>query len=75
MYDYYIVEVFFVFFGCWCFFWGCWGIVGEVVLEEGDIFNIFIGIFCGFENIGIDYGMIMVIFGGDDVGGGVMWVL
>lgn len=69
-----MVEVFFVFLGCWWFFWGCWGDVGEVMLESGDIFNILIGIFCGFENIGIDYGMIMVIFGGNDVGGGVMWV-
>jgi hypothetical protein len=45
----------------------------EVVLEEGDIFNIPTGIFRGFENIGTDYGMIMAILGGDDAGGGVIW--
>jgi hypothetical protein len=45
----------------------------EVVLEQGDIFNIPTGIFRGFENIGTDYGMIMAILGGDDAGGGVIW--
>ena len=64
-------EVFFVLKGRWRFFWGRWGTAGEVVLEEGDIFNIPTGIFRGFENIGTDYGMIMVILGGDDAGGGV----
>ncbi len=54
-------------------FWGRWGDAGEVVLEEGDIFNIPTGIFRGFENIGTDYGMIMAILGGDDAGGGVIW--
>jgi quercetin dioxygenase-like cupin family protein len=66
-------EVFFVLSGRWRFFWGRWGKAGEVVLEEGDIFNIPTGIFRGFENIGIDYGMIMAILGGDDAGGGVIW--
>ena len=66
-------EVFFVLKGRWRFFWGRWGTAGEVVLEEGDIFNIPTGIFRGFENIGIDYGMIMAILGGDDAGGGVIW--
>ncbi|MDX0513449.1 cupin domain-containing protein [Sinorhizobium medicae] len=66
-------EVFFVLKGRWRFFWGRWGIAGEVVLEEGDIFNIPTGIFRGFENIGTDYGMIMAILGGDDAGGGVIW--
>ena len=59
--------------GRWRFFWGRWGKAGEVVLEEGDIFNIPTGIFRGFENIGTDYGMIMAILGGDDAGGGVIW--
>ena len=59
--------------GRWRFFWGRWGNAGEVVLEEGDIFNIPTGIFRGFENIGTDYGMIMAILGGDDAGGGVIW--
>lgn len=66
-------EVFFVLKGRWRFFWGRWGQAGEVVLEEGDIFNIPTGIFRGFENIGTDYGMIMAILGGDDAGGGVIW--
>lgn len=66
-------EVFFVLKGRWRFFWGRWGKAGEVVLEEGDIFNIPTGIFRGFENIGTDYGMIMAILGGDDAGGGVIW--
>ena len=66
-------EVFFVLKGRWRFFWGRWGTAGEVVLEEGDIFNIPTGIFRGFENIGSDYGMIMAVLGGDDAGGGVTW--
>jgi mannose-6-phosphate isomerase-like protein (cupin superfamily) len=66
-------EVFFALKGRWRFFWGRWGNAGEVVLEEGDIFNIPTGIFRGFENIGTDYGMIMAILGGDDAGGGVIW--
>ncbi|MEO1563569.1 MAG: cupin, partial [Pseudomonadota bacterium] len=66
-------EVFFVLSGRWRFFWGRWGNAGEVVLEEGDIFNIPTGIFRGFENIGSDYGMIMAILGGNDAGGGVIW--
>src|SRR4028119_2087389 len=66
-------EVFFILKGRWRFFWGRWGKSGEVVLEEGDIFNIPTGIFRGFENIGTDYGMIMAILGGDDAGGGVIW--
>ena len=66
-------EVFYVLKGRWRFFWGRWGTAGEVVLEEGDIFNIPTGIFRGFENIGTDYGMIMAILGGDDAGGGVTW--
>lgn len=66
-------EVFFVLKGRWRFFWGRWGDVGEVVLEEGDIFNIPTNIFRGFENIGTDYGMIMAVLGGDDAGGGVIW--
>ena len=66
-------EVFFVLSGRWRFFWGRWGTAGEVVLEEGDIFNIPTGIFRGFENIGTDYGMIMAVLGGDDAGGGVIW--
>lgn len=66
-------EVFFVLKGRWRFFWGRWGTAGEVVLEEGDIFNIPTGIFRGFENIGSEYGMIMAILGGDDAGGGVIW--
>ncbi|MEO1103323.1 MAG: cupin domain-containing protein [Pseudomonadota bacterium] len=66
-------EVFFVLKGRWRFFWGRWGTAGEVVLDEGDIFNIPTGIFRGFENVGTDYGMIMAILGGDDAGGGVIW--
>ena len=57
-------EVFFVLKGRRRFFWGRWGKAGEVVLEEGDIFNIPTGIFRGFENISTDYGMIMAILGG-----------
>jgi mannose-6-phosphate isomerase-like protein (cupin superfamily) len=66
-------EVFFVLKGRWRFFWGRHGTAGEVVLEEGDIFNIPTGVFRGFENVGTDYGMIMAILGGDDAGGGVIW--
>lgn len=66
-------EVFFVLRGRWRFFWGRFGTAGEMVLEEGDIFNIPTGIFRGFENVGTDYGMIMAILGGDDAGGGVIW--
>ena len=66
-------EVFFVLQGRWRCFWGRFGTAGEVVLEEGDIFNIPTGIFRGFENVGVDYGMIMAILGGDDAGGGVIW--
>ncbi len=66
-------EVFFVLKGRWRFFWGRYGDAGEVVLDEGDIFNIPTGIFRGFENIGTDYGMIMAVLGGDDAGGGVTW--
>ncbi len=73
LHDHHTAEAFFVAKGRWRFFWGRWGTAGEVVLEEGDIFNIPTGIFRGFENIGTDYGMIMAILGGDDAGGGVMW--
>ena len=66
-------EVFWVLSGRWRFFWGRWGTAGEVVLEEGDLFDIPTGIFRGFENVGTDYGMIMAILGGDDAGGGVIW--
>ncbi len=66
-------EVFFVLKGRWRFFWGRWGNAGEVVLEEGDVFDIPTGIFRGFENIGTDYGMIMSVLGGNDAGGGVVW--
>jgi mannose-6-phosphate isomerase-like protein (cupin superfamily) len=66
-------EVFFVHKGRWRFFWGRHGTAGEVVLEEGDIFDIPTGIFRGFENVGTDYGIIMAILGGDDAGGGVLW--
>ena len=59
-------EVFFVLSGRWRFFWGRWGTAGEVVMEEGDIFNIPTGVFRGFENIGTDYGMIMSILGACD---------
>ena len=65
--------MFFVLKGRWRFFWGRWGDAGEVTLEEGDIINIPTDIFRGFENIGIDYGMIMAVLGGDDAGGGVTW--
>lgn len=66
-------EVFYVHQGRWRFFWGRHGTAGEVVLGEGDIFDIPTGIFRGFENVGTDYGMIMAILGGDDAGGGVVW--
>ena len=66
-------EVFFVLKGRWRFFWGRWGNAGEVVLEEGDLFDIPTGIFRGFENIGQKHGMLMAILGGDDGGGGVIW--
>ncbi len=66
-------EVFFVLSGRWRFFWGRYGDAGDVVLDEGDLFNIPTGIFRGFENVGTDYGMIMAILGGDDAGGGVVW--
>lgn len=73
LHDHRTAEAFFVLSGRWRFFWGRWGTAGEVVLEQGDIFNIPTGIFRGFENIGTDYGMIMAILGGEDAGGGVMW--
>ena len=73
LHDHNTAEVFFVLKGRWRFFWGRWGTAGEVVLEEGDIFNIPTGIFRGFENIGTDYGMIMAVLGGNDAGGGVHW--
>lgn len=66
-------EVFLILSGRWRFYWGRRGDAGEVVLEEGDVFNIPTGIFRGFENIGTDYGMMMAILGGDDAGGGVIW--
>jgi quercetin dioxygenase-like cupin family protein len=66
-------EVFFVLKGRWRFFWGRSGTAGEVVLNEGDVFNIPTEVFRGFENIGSDYGMIMAVLGGDDAGGGVVW--
>ena len=66
-------EVFFVLKGRWRFFWGRWGTAGEVIVEEGDIFNVPTGMFRAFENIGNDYGMLMAILGGDDAGGGVTW--
>ena len=66
-------EVFFVLEGRWRFFWGRWGTAGEVIVEEGDIFNVPTGMFRAFENIGNDYGMLMAILGGDDAGGGVTW--
>ena len=66
-------EVFFVLKGRWRFFWGRYGDAGEVVLNEGDIFNIPTRVFRGFENIGDEYGMIMAVLGGDDSGGGVIW--
>ncbi|MFA3918734.1 cupin [Ruegeria hyattellae] len=73
LHDHNTAEAFFVLKGCWRFFWGRWGSAGEVLLKEGDIFNIPTGIFRGFENIGKDYGMIMAFLGGDDAGGGVLW--
>ncbi|MEO0521726.1 MAG: cupin domain-containing protein [Pseudomonadota bacterium] len=73
LHDHNTAEVFFVLKGRWRFFWGRWGDAGEVILEEGDIFNIPTGIFRGFENVGTDYGMIMAVLGGDDAGGGVNW--
>lgn len=66
-------EVFFVLKGRWRFFWGRHGTAGEVILNEGDIFNIPTPVFRGFENVGDDYGMIMAVLGGDDAGGGVIW--
>lgn len=66
-------EVFFVQSGRWRFFWGRHGDAGEVILEEGDVFDIPTGIFRGFENVGTDYGLIVSILGGDDSGGGVIW--
>ncbi len=66
-------EVFFVLKGRWRFFWGRYGTAGDVILEEGDIFNIPTGVFRGFENVGTDYGMIMAILGGNGAGGGVIW--
>ena len=66
-------EVFFVLKGRWRFFWGLYGDAGEIIMEEGDIFNIPTHVFRGFENVGTDYGMIMSILGGDDSGGGVIW--
>jgi len=66
-------ESFFVLKGRWRFFWGRHGQSGEVVLEEGDFINIPTSMFRGFKNIGIDYGMIMAVLGGDDAGGGVVW--
>ncbi len=66
-------EVFFVLRGRWRFYWGLHGDAGEVILDEGDLFNIPTGVFRGFENVGTDYGMIMAILGGDDAGGGVDW--
>lgn len=73
LHDHHTAEVFFVAKGRWRFFWGRWGKAGEIVLNEGDIFNIPTGVFRGFENIGTDYGMIMAILGGDNAGGGVKW--
>lgn len=66
-------EVFFVHKGRWRFFWGLHGTAGEVILEEGDIFDIPTDIFRGFENVGTKYGLIMSILGGADAGGGVIW--
>ena len=66
-------EMFAVLKGRWKFFWGRWGTAGEVVLEEGDLFNIPTGIFRGFKNIGECYGMLFAVLGGDDAGGGVIW--
>ncbi len=66
-------EVFIVLRGRWRFFWGRSGDAGDVVLEEGDIFNIPTGIFRGFQNVGSCHGMLLAILGGDDAGGGVTW--
>ncbi len=66
-------EVFFVLKGRWRFFWGRHGDAGEVTLMEGDLINIPTGMFRGFENTGVEYGMIMAVLGGDDAGGGVIW--
>ena len=73
MHNHRTAEVFFILSGRWRFFWGEKGDAGEIIMEEGDIFNIPTNIFRGFENIGTDYGMIMAILGGDDAGGGVIW--
>ena len=73
LHSHHTAEVFFVLSGRWRFFWGNQGDAGEVILEEGDIFNIPTGIFRGFENIGTDYHMVMAVLGGDDAGGGVQW--
>jgi len=73
LHTHHTAEVFFVLKGTWRFFWGRHGGAGEVVLQEGDLFNIPTHMFRGFENIGDDYGMIMAILGGDDAGGGVVW--
>ena len=59
-------EVFFVLKGRWRFFWGRFGTAGEVVLEEGDIFDIPTGIFRGFENVGTRYGIDHAPFLGGD---------
>ena len=66
-------EVFAVLRGRWRFFWGRWGDAGDVILEEGDVFNIPTGIFRGFQNVGTCHGMLLAILGGDDAGGGVIW--
>ena len=66
-------EIFFVFKGTWRFFWGISGNAGDIVLKEGDLFNIPTGMFRGFENIGDQYGTLMAILGADDAGGGVRW--
>jgi len=66
-------EVFIVLRGRWRFFWGRAGDAGDVVLEEGDLFNIPTGIFRGFQNVGTGHGMLLAILGGDDAGGGVIW--
>ena len=73
MHNHRTAEVFFILSGRWRFFWGEHGDAGEIILEQGDIFNIPTNIFRGFENIGTDYGMIMAVLGGDDAGGGVIW--
>ena len=73
LHDHRTAEVFIVITGRWRFFWGRQGDAGDVVLNEGDIFNIPTGIFRGFENVGNDYGTIRSILGGDDAGGGVIW--